>query len=122
MRFFPVLALAFLPALALAEPKLEIAEPIRDFGAVVKGEVLTATFEVRNAGDTPLEIREAKPTCGCTAIEFDKLILPGKTGRVTAKVETASFEGPISKVVALQTNDIAANLIVTAIVKPKAVK
>ena len=106
---------------ALAAPKLKVAQPIRDFGTVAKGDVLTAVFEIENAGDTPLEILAVKPACGCTAADFDKLILPGKTGKVTAKVETASFAGPISKGITIETNDAGATsmqLAVTAIVKP----
>ncbi len=48
------------------QPVIEIAEKIKDFGTVPKGDKIHATFEVRNTGKAPLEISQVRPTCGCT--------------------------------------------------------
>lgn len=128
-----VTTLAFLVAiaapLAIAEetskeapkPRLTLIEPLKDFGTVPKGEKIKYSFEIRNTGTADLEIIAAKPVCGCTVADFDKLIKPGATGKVTAVVDTAGFAGPISKAVTLETNDPntpTAQVTISAIVKP----
>lgn len=102
-------------------PRLTLIEPIKDFGTVPKGEKLDWSFEVKNTGTTDLEIIAAKPTCGCTVADFDKVIKPGQTGKVSAHVDTTNFAGPIAKAVTLETNDAStptAQVTITAIVKP----
>jgi hypothetical protein len=102
-------------------PRLTLTEPIKDFGTVPKGQKLDWSFEVKNTGTTDLEILAAKPTCGCTVADFDKVIKPGATGKVSAHVDTTNFAGPIAKTVTLETNDASAptaQITITAIVKP----
>ena len=102
-------------------PKLTLTEPIKDFGTVPKGQKLDWSFEVKNTGLTDLEILAAKPACGCTVADFDKIIKPGQSGKVTAHVDTTNFAGPIAKAVTLETNDANtpnAQLTITAVVKP----
>ncbi|MGZ5433997.1 MAG: DUF1573 domain-containing protein [Thermoanaerobaculia bacterium] len=102
-------------------PRLTLVEPIKDFGTVPKGEKLDWSFEIKNTGSADLEILAAKPACGCTVADFDKIIKPGQTGKVTAHVDTTNFSGPISKPVTLETNDPNtpnAQITISAIVKP----
>jgi len=102
-------------------PRLTLTEPIKDFGTVPKGTKLDWSFEIKNTGNGDLEILAAKPTCGCTVADFDKLIKPGSTGKISAHVDTTNFAGPISKAVTLETNDpsaASAQVTITAIVKP----
>ena len=102
-------------------PRLTLVEPIKDFGTVAKGEKLTWSFTVKNTGNADLEILSARPACGCTVAEFDKVIKPGQTGKVVSVVDTAGFTGPIAKSVALETNDPAApnaQITISAVVKP----
>ncbi|HUP59423.1 MAG TPA: DUF1573 domain-containing protein [Thermoanaerobaculia bacterium] len=102
-------------------PRLTLVEPLKDFGTVPKGEKLDWAFVLKNTGTTDLEILAAKPTCGCTVADFDKVIKPGQTGTVKASVDTISFVGPISKAVTLETNDPNApnaQVTITAVVKP----
>lgn len=102
-------------------PRLTLVEPVKDFGTVPKGEKITYSFQVKNTGTADLEIIAAKPTCGCTVADFDKIIKPGATGKVTANVDTANFAGPISKSVTLETNDPntpTAQVTIAATVKP----
>ena len=108
-------------ASAAKAPRLTLTEPIKDFGTVPKGEVLDWSFEIRNTGTTDLEILSARPACGCTVADYDKVIAPGQTGKVTAHVDTAAFAGPIAKSVTLETNDAStpsAQVTITAVVKP----
>ncbi len=102
-------------------PRLTLVEPIKDFGTVPKGTKLDWSFEIKNTGSADLEILAAKPACGCTVADFDKVIKPGQTGKVTAHLDTTSFAGPISKPVTLETNDPntpTAQVTLSAIVKP----
>jgi uncharacterized protein DUF1573 len=102
-------------------PKLTIAEPVKDFGTVPKGDKLDWSFVVKNEGTADLEIIAARPACGCTVADFDKLIKPGQTGKVSAHVDTTAFAGPIAKAVTLETNDPAnptAQITIHAVVKP----
>jgi hypothetical protein len=106
---------------AAKAPHLVLTEPLKDFGTVPKGEKIDWSFEVKNTGNSDLEILAAKPTCGCTVADFTKVIKPGETGKVTAHVDTTNFAGPISKAVSLETNDpsaATAQVTITAIVKP----
>jgi hypothetical protein len=111
------------PAAKEAEkaPRLTIVEPVKDYGTIAKGEKLDWSFLVKNTGDSDLQIIAAKPGCGCTVADFDKVIKPGETGKVTAHVDTAAFAGPIAKTVTLETNDPTtptSQLTIHAVVKP----
>src|SRR4051794_12538343 len=102
-------------------PRLTIVEPVKDYGTIAKGEKLDWSFVIKNTGDTDLQIIAAKPGCGCTVADFDKVIKPGETGKVTAHVDTTAFAGPIAKTVTLETNDPTtptSQLTIHAIVKP----
>lgn len=102
-------------------PRLTLVEPLKDFGTVPKGEKINYSFVVKNTGAGDLEIIAAKPSCGCTVADFDKIIKPGQTGKVTAHVDTTNFAGPISKSITIETNDPntpTAQLTLSAIVKP----
>lgn len=102
-------------------PKLSIVDPVKDFGVVAKGDKLDWGFSIKNTGTTDLQIISAKPGCGCTVADFDKVIKPGETGKVTAHVDTTNFAGPIAKSVTVETNDPnnpTSQLTIHAIVKP----
>ena len=102
-------------------PKLTIVEPVKDFGTIPRGDKLDWSFAVKNTGDADLQIINARPSCGCTVADFDKIIKPGATGKVTAHVDTTNFAGPIAKAITLDTNDPmnpSAQVTIHAIVKP----
>ncbi len=102
------------------KPVIDIADKIKDFGTVSKGEKIHATFQVRNTGAAPLEISQVRPTCGCTVADFDRTIPPGGSGKIDAEVDTTGFTGPISKAVLVFSNDPATpqvNLVIKADVR-----
>jgi len=108
-------------AAAEKAPRLTIVEPVKDFGTIPKGDKLDWTFLVKNTGNSDLQILSARPSCGCTVADFDKVIKPGETGKVTAHVDTTNFAGPIAKAVTIDTNDPSvpsAQLTIHAVVKP----
>ena len=102
-------------------PRLTVVEPVKDFGTIPRGDKLDWSFVVKNTGDADLQIMAARPSCGCTVADFDKVIKPGQTGKVTAHVDTSNFAGPIAKAVTIDTNDLSnpsAQLTIHAVVKP----
>jgi hypothetical protein len=102
-------------------PRLTIVEPVKDYGTVPKGEKLSWTFAIKNTGTSDLQIIAARPACGCTVADFDKVIKAGESGKVAATVDTTAFSGPIAKTITLETNDPAtptSTLTLHAIVKP----
>ena len=102
-------------------PRLTIVEPVKEYGEVAKGDKLDWTFVIKNTGTADLQVIAARPGCGCTVADFDKVVKPGQTGKVTAHVDTTAFTGPIAKTVSLETNDPtspSSTLTIHAIVKP----
>lgn len=81
-------------------------DPVYDAGEVMKGEVITAKFVVRNTGKYPLVISEVKGSCTCTVAEKpEKAINPGEEGIIKANVDTdRTSTGVISKTVTILAN------------------
>jgi hypothetical protein len=106
---------------AVAGPKIEVTPETRDAGTVAKGQMIEATFVVKNNGASDLIISDARPGCGCTVASFDKVVKPGAEGKVISSVDTKNFSGPISKSILLVSNDPdrpQLNLFIKAMVKP----
>ena len=84
---------------------MEINE-IFDAGDVVKGEMVTAEFTVKNTGDYPLVIGEVKGSCSCTVAEYpEEPIAPGESGKISAHVDTDKVEaGLLNKSVRIVAN------------------
>ena len=126
-RIIPTLlaALALLApavsATAEGKPRAVPLAPIEEFDIIPKGQVISHTFEIKNEGDAPLELTDVRPACGCTVARYDKTIAPGEVGKVSVKIKTDNFAGPIAKSVAVFTNDSEnpkLQLVVKAQVKP----
>ncbi|MFN2387335.1 MAG: DUF1573 domain-containing protein [Thermoanaerobaculia bacterium] len=108
-------------AAVVAAPKIEVVSETKDAGTIAKGQVIDATFVIKNTGGSDLIISDARPSCGCTVASFDKLIKPGAEGKIVSSVDTKTFSGPISKSILLVSNDPdrpQMNLFVKANVKP----
>jgi len=90
---------------AAPQPKIVVPELMHDFGNMPRGDKLQHDFVLRNEGAAPLEVREVRPACGCTVVEFDKTIAPGAEGKVRAVLDTHGFAGPIAKTIDVLSND-----------------
>ncbi len=88
-----------------AAPKAVVAETIKDLGVIPKGDKATAVFTISNEGTADLEIHEVRAACGCTVASFDGRIAAGKTGKVTAVIDTTNLYGANSKSLTVFTND-----------------
>jgi Protein of unknown function (DUF1573) len=102
-------------------PRIDITPETKDAGTVPKGQVIDATFVIKNTGGSDLILTDARPGCGCTVASFDKVIKPGEEGKVISHVDTKSFSGPIAKSILVVSNDPdrpQVNLFIKAVVKP----
>lgn len=88
----------------MAAPVLVADRPELDLGEIPRGETRKCAFRVRNTGQAALEIH-VRPDCSCIVAGSDVVIPPGREGKVEAEVHTPGLRGPITKVLALQTND-----------------
>src|SRR5262249_8072316 len=69
-----------------AAPRIQFSTPTFDFGKVEAGTAIKHDFIFTNTGNAVLEIRDVKPSCGCTtAGQWDRLVQPGKTGSIPVK-------------------------------------
>lgn len=87
------------------QPRAVVQSSVIDAGMVVRGELSEHVFEISNEGDQALEIIEVSPACGCTVVDFDRVIPPGASGRLVATLNTKSLRGPTAKTVRVFTND-----------------
>jgi hypothetical protein len=87
-------------------PVIEIAEIAQEGGTVEEGTVVHYLFLVTNRGQADLEVKQVKPSCGCTVPRWDKVIAPGKEGVIEAEVNTAGFRGSIIKHLTVLSNDL----------------
>ena len=70
-----VLSLSLIVAfcIAMAQPKIEFDKKTHEFGDVhEEGGKITARFTFKNVGTEPLELKNVKPGCGCTAANYTK--------------------------------------------------
>jgi hypothetical protein len=87
-------------------PRVIVTDPAFSFGEVTPGTPLTHTFEIGNKGNANLEIKNVKPTCGCTTSAYDKVITPDQTGGITLTIkDTKAYKGLVSKNAIVETND-----------------
>lgn len=90
----------------IASPKIQFESESLDFGKVVTGNPINATYTFKNVGDSDLEITSVKSGCGCTKAEAKKTKLaPGESSTIEALFNSAGYNGLISKSVAIGTND-----------------
>ncbi len=88
------------------KPKMQIVEPSYNAGDLYKSKTkIEHNFVIKNVGEADLQILKARPGCGCTVTQFDKVIAPGAEGKVQASVDISQFKGPIEKGIDLETND-----------------
>jgi hypothetical protein len=86
-------------------PILEIQRLSYDFGEGFHQDQYAYTFVVRNRGTADLVIEDVKPGCGCTAAKFDKVIAPGKEGKIDLVIDGNKVHGQFSKATEVKTND-----------------
>ena len=86
-------------------PVAQFTKLEHDFGTIAEGQVVEYTYALKNTGEAPLVIQEAKPSCGCTAPDWTKTpIPPGGTGFVKAKFDSGGKPGIQNKTITVMAN------------------
>ncbi len=98
--------------------RLEVDKPDHDFGQRFEGEVLVHTFKMKSAGEGPLHISTAKPTCGCTVSQLEVIsgadraiynfgdpIPSGTQIELTAQLDTKNKHSAASSKININCND-----------------
>jgi len=76
-----------------------------DFGVIKEGEKVTHVYKIKNTGEVPLIIQDAKPSCGCTAPDWTKTpIPPGGEGFVKAEFDSNGKPGAQNKTITVTAN------------------
>jgi hypothetical protein len=88
-------------------PSIIIAQTYFGFGELSETAPLSHAFIVKNGGKSTLNIRDVKPSCGCTIARFDRVIPPGSEGKVTLEVNLKGFQGYVKKTATVLSDDPA---------------
>ncbi len=87
-----------------AQPKLNIANDLKNIGEVIFQQPRRVTFELTNTGTAPLQLQRVGSSCGCTTVEWPKEgIAPGESATLTATFD-AKMLGSFHKEIELWTN------------------
>ncbi len=112
-KLFLYIGLAALVVSCQGNTKVEVGNKtsmsvnlVFDAGNVIKGETIEAKFILKNTGEFPLVIGDAKGSCSCTVAEKPEApINPGEEGVIKVHVTTLSANaGIINKAVNIVAN------------------
>jgi len=97
-------------------PRIQFAEQTHDFGKIDVGAVAKHEFVFTNVGSAALEILSVRPGCGCTtAGAWDRVVEPGKTGRIPLAFNSTGFSGAVAKSAMVACNDATRSNVVLQI-------
>lgn len=86
-------------------PQIEFDKEIVKLGKRKNGIPIQVEFEIRNSGNSPLEIYKIEGACSCTIIEQEKFTLQkGETRTVKAEINTEQLFGELSKTITVFSN------------------
>ncbi len=86
-------------------PAIAFETTDHDFGTINEGEKVTYTYKLKNTGDAPLIIQDAKPSCGCTVPEWTKIPIPvGGEGFVKAEFDSKGKPNVQNKTITVTAN------------------
>lgn len=89
-------------------PKIICDKPDFDVGFAEPNSVVNHEYVIRNAGETTLELKNVRASCGCTIAKTSaNLIKPGETATITASLNLAGRNGRQDKHVIVESNDPA---------------
>lgn len=92
-------------AQAKSGPAITFDATEHNFGDIAQGDVVEHTFTFTNTGTQPLIIDRVDVTCGCTSPDWTKeAVMPGKTGFVKAKYNSAGRMGQQKKAITVHSN------------------
>jgi len=93
------------PADAPAATTIQWIDSVINKGAVAEGEQLEIAFRFKNTGNSPLVIKDVRPSCGCTVAEKPEApVAPGKEGVIKTKFDTKGRIGNNHKTIDVEAN------------------
>ncbi len=86
-------------------PVMQFEQTEHDFGVINEGQKVSYTYKLKNTGEVPLIIQDAKPSCGCTAPDWTKTpIPPGGEGFVKAEFDSNGKPNAQNKTITVTAN------------------
>ena len=86
--------------------KIACPEPSYNFGEMDSSRDVEHTFILKNEGDLSLEIRQVRPSCGCTVANISQnTIPPGGQAEVTTRLSLRGRQGAQHKTITVESND-----------------
>jgi hypothetical protein len=94
-------------------PVMKFEKDTHDFGKIKEGEKVTYAFKFTNTGKSPLIIKDAVATCGCTKPEWPTTpIQPGADGEIKVTFNSAAKMGLQDKQITVTANTVPAQSMV----------
>ncbi len=98
-------------------PRIEIDEPVHQFGNLTPGEAGKHTFKIRNTGTAPLSLVKIGSSCKCVLTKLAKEgIAPGETTEVELQWVAKHSDESFRQTVTLKTNDPDHGIVELAII------
>lgn len=87
-------------------PRIEIANPVFNFGTALEGQHVTHDFVIKNAGKTELIITNVHTSCGCTvATPAKQHLAPGESVELPVTFDTSFQKGAKVREITVFSND-----------------
>ena len=87
-------------------PTIEFSETVKDFGDIKKGDKVEHTFKLTNSGKSNLVLHKVKSSCGCTATQPDKNIIPpGESSNIVVTFNSTGKNGRQNQSITVLSND-----------------
>ena len=94
-------------------PVMKFEKETHDFGKIKEGDKVTYEFKFTNTGKSPLIIKDAIATCGCTKPEWPKSpIQPGADGAIKVTFNSTGKMGLQDKQITITGNTVPAQSMV----------
>jgi hypothetical protein len=92
--------------------QIEVSETVFDLGSIPKGEAKEVSVSIKNVGESPYIIYDARVSCGCTKVEYEKQPL-APNGTTELKITyNADDEGRFDRTVSIYGNTEHSPLVV----------
>ncbi|KAA9327120.1 DUF1573 domain-containing protein [Hymenobacter busanensis] len=97
-------------------PVISFTEMKYDFGKIKQNDIVEHVFKFKNTGTAPLVISNIGVSCGCTTPDWTKEpVMPGKSGTISAKFNSAGKMGMQNKVLTIESNAVGGNTTVSLV-------
>lgn len=87
------------------KPVMKFEKDTHDFGKIVSGSKVTYEFKFTNTGKSPLIIKDAVASCGCTKPEWPSApVKPGESGAIKVTFDSRGKMGLQDKQITITAN------------------